>query len=815
MADDSTFLRAALERGWISRKQAESGRPAADFLSPEQLRELETGRSLASRVLEAGLLKGGDLLEAAPTRFGRYEILREIGQGGGGRVYLARDPELGREVAVKILDRGSFAQPERFRREMGILAALRHPNIVPVFDAGSHDGRPYYAMEYAGDRSLAGTKLPLPEFTRVLEQVALACHAAHEKGIVHRDLKPANILLSDRPLVADFGIAKTADADLTETGQTLGTPHYMSPEQAEGREVDARTDVYSLGVLLYEALAGRRPFSGTGALEIARKVAHEEPPRPRAVDPGAPRDLEIVTLRAMAKRPKDRYPTARAFAEDLAAWREGRPVSARPPSLRERAAALVRRHPKKSLVAAGALLALVAVGLFPGSRDFIPGRRLERAQQVIGDEARAIEGWQVNLYKPAKEISYKALEESLARLEPVLGWEDLTPVLRRQGHAAAARAQLFMGRTSDALRELDRAIEAGRGQRNGEDYLERARVRWEDLLREALSKGDSEAPRLKERVLGDLQAALDAGFQDEWWRDFARALLHLARSGERAVEATLRELDRLGAVEGKPVEEVAKMRGDLLLLLKRHDEAAAEYRKAAAARPSYVQAYNGLALALALRHRGEDREDVHEAFRVAFQAIDLNPRYEASYFLFAWLCRGTLRSSPRDLARADPAALALVESALASLNRGISLRPDSYALRVAHGSGCVMKAHLLAGMGRDPGPAAREAAGSLAAAIERDGRRYEPWLALGAAETLLAANQVPVGRKELERAERSLAEALERAPRSAPVHRWAGYRHFLAGRFADAAAAWRRAVELEPGLAEELRPDIDEAEARR
>jgi serine/threonine protein kinase len=228
MPDTDRLLHLAVERGWITAEQARSGSRLDALLSPDQITQLRDGRKLATRMLESGL----KLTEDSPVHFGRYTIIRELGQGGSGRVYLARDPELGREIAVKILDRGVAAQPERFRREMGILAALRHPNIVTIYDAGSEDGRPYYAMEYAPGRSLAEAKLPLSDAVRILEQVALACHAAHEKGIVHRDLKPANVLLADRPLVADFGIAKVADAERTETGMTLGTPSYMSPEQA-------------------------------------------------------------------------------------------------------------------------------------------------------------------------------------------------------------------------------------------------------------------------------------------------------------------------------------------------------------------------------------------------------------------------------------------------------------------------------------------------------------------------------------------------------------------------------------------------------
>ncbi|MBI3857065.1 MAG: protein kinase [Planctomycetes bacterium] len=732
------LLLLAVERGWITPEQARSAPPLETLLTPGQIAQLRSGRLLASKMLEAGL----KLTEEPPGKFGRYTLIRELGQGGGGRVYLARDPELGREIAIKILDRGVAAQPERFRREMGILAGLSHPNIVTIYDAGTEDGRPYYAMEYAGGRSLAEAKLPLADAVKVLEQVALACHAAHEKGVVHRDLKPANVLMADRPLVADFGIAKVQNAELTETGQTLGTPSYMSPEQAAGIDVDARSDIFSMGTMLYEMMTGRKPFTGANVYDIAAQVARRDPLPPREIDPRLPRDLEIVALKAMAKRPERRYATAKAFADDLRAWQEGRPISARPPSLQERLASKVRRHPRLSWAAAG-LVALLAVAAVFGSPGWRERRRYEEAQAILLPEVARIQNWQVHLYKRAREMSYTELETAVARLLPVLQWPDLPPVLRRQGHSAAARAYLHMGRTAEARAQLDRAIHSGAGGKIGEDYFERARISWEELLRESQTKNERETQRLLGLVEKDLDAGLGAGFQDDWYRDFAKAFLRLAREKQKAVDATLGETDRLSKFQEKRPEEVTKFRGDLYLLMKKHEEAAAQYRSAISVRECYVEAWNGLALAHALKGHGENAEQLQEAFRAAA----------------LW------------------------------------------------GFG-------LAGQRREVGAAVDEAVKGLSAAIQRDESRYEPWFARGVAHSLRAVADKG-SREGLDRAGPDLAEAARRAPQNPWIQKWIGYERVLAGDVPGAAAAWRRAIALEPSLSADLEAEILQLDKRK
>src|SRR5262249_20627445 len=247
---------------------------------------------------------------------GRYELLDKLGQGGMGVVYRARDPVMGREVALKMIRGGVPAGPEalvRFKREVQATAALQHPNIVPVYDVSEHEGAPFFTMPYlAGGsldrqaRSLAGDARRAVE---LVEKVARAVQATHERGIVHRDLKPSNVLLDERgePLVADFGLAKFADdrEGLTRTEQPMGTPACMTPEQAAGRARQAtpQNDVWSLGVILYELLTGRNPFSGGDPERVKQRVLTADPPRPRALQPKLARDLETVVLRCLEKEP--------------------------------------------------------------------------------------------------------------------------------------------------------------------------------------------------------------------------------------------------------------------------------------------------------------------------------------------------------------------------------------------------------------------------------------------------------------------------------------------------------------------------------
>jgi hypothetical protein len=307
-----------------------------------------------------------------------YEILGELGHGGMGVVYKARQLHLNRLVALKMIRAGAQAAPEerqRFLAEAKAAAAIEHAGIVRVFDLGTHLGQPFFASEFCPNGSLArllkSTPLPPGLAAEIVEKIALAVEAAHQRGIVHRDLKPNNILLDadEQPKVADFGLAKqmSGSGDLTRSGAIMGTPAYMAPEQAQGRkDVGPPADVWALGAILYECLTGRPPFKAETDYDTLMQVVSDEPVAVRKLQPDAPRDLEAVCLKCLEKDPRQRYGSARDLAEELRRFRGGEAVRARQATLHTKAVRLARRH-VWALAGAVCLAAALLVGVLLGS----------------------------------------------------------------------------------------------------------------------------------------------------------------------------------------------------------------------------------------------------------------------------------------------------------------------------------------------------------------------------------------------------------------------------------------------------------------
>ncbi len=266
-------------------------------------------------------------------RLGAYQLIDKLGQGGMGAVYKARDVSLQRTVAVKVLPAALAADQtyvKRFVREARALARLSHPNLVHIYHVGHKEGLYYFAMEYVRGRNLfgrvrGGGPLPIGEFLRIGGQVLAALQKIHSVGMTHRDVKSSNVIIeegSGRAVLMDFGLAKDRSSSesepaLTSAGMVLGTPEYMSPEQAEGREVDARSDIYSFGIMAYEMLCGSMPFTGKSAIAVLRKQIDEPPPSLLEKRPELPRELEETVHRALAKVPDERYGSASAVAADL------------------------------------------------------------------------------------------------------------------------------------------------------------------------------------------------------------------------------------------------------------------------------------------------------------------------------------------------------------------------------------------------------------------------------------------------------------------------------------------------------------------
>jgi len=326
---------------------------------------------------------------------GDYELLEEIGHGGMGVVFKARQKRLDRLVAIKVLRAGWLARSgelARFRSEAKTVGGLHHPNIVGIHEVGENDGQPYFSMDFVQGRTLEEIArdhpLPPARVAQYVKQIAEAIHYAHEHGVLHRDLKPSNVLIDteDQPRVTDFGLAKRLedDASLTMTGQVLGSPNFMPPEQASGRgEIGPASDVYSLGALLYYLLIGRAPFLSETITDTLRQVAEIEPASPRLLVPTVPKDLETICLKCLQKEPAQRFATAQELADDLWRFLRDEPIHARPAGSAEKLWRWCRRN--RALAASAGIVVVLVLTVAIGSP--IAAIRINRERKVAATEA--------------------------------------------------------------------------------------------------------------------------------------------------------------------------------------------------------------------------------------------------------------------------------------------------------------------------------------------------------------------------------------------------------------------------------------------
>ncbi len=422
----------------------------------------------------------GEAIERLPECVGDWVRIAPLGSGGRGTVWASANRKDGRRGALKVLRlaaRMSELQRERFRREGEAVAKLTHPGIVRVLEVGEDRGLPFLVMEHVAGRNLAaelsaskaGQKTALPAtpgaqraaVTAWVRAVAEAVHYAHERGVVHRDIKPANVILraDATPCLVDFGLARDAGNEtVTGTGDLEGTPVYMSPEQVRGERarVDARTDVYALGVMLYELLSGQRPFEGETPRETLRRVEQADPTPLRRLAPGVPAPLARICHMAMEERPEDRYPTAMAMAEDLGRFLDDRPVRARAPALWRRLMRQTRRHPRVSVGTA------VVASLFAGAF-LVPGERPPAVTVELRVEAESPGPYRV-FAQPLDDVGSCGPPEEVAR--------GRTPGEAAHEFDLVPRGwRITVARDERIFAELDRWLDAGAPELQTVAYL--------------------------------------------------------------------------------------------------------------------------------------------------------------------------------------------------------------------------------------------------------------------------------------------------------------------------------------------------------
>ncbi len=381
------------------------------LITPEQLAEATEERrqrpskKIGEILLQRGALKPHDFIEILKSQkhlradpelpaLGRYLLLDEIGRGAAGRVYRAIHRELGKAVAIKVLEerpglpRGLI---ERFRREAVTVARLQHPNIVAVHDVGEEEGRHFIAMEFVEGGTLKDWLARRPttaDRLLMLEKIARAVHYAHEHQVLHRDLKPENVLVraNGEPVLVDFGLARALDqATLTHEGTAIGTPAYMAPEQVRGERdtIDARADVYALGAILYEMFTGTIPFSGRSVADVYDRILRSEAPAPSVVRPGTPREVDVICGRCLEKNPSDRYASAQALADDLRRLAMGDPIVATRLAFVRRAWRTARRHALLVAACAALLVAACAAAVVTARRVAAGNRALRTADVYV------------------------------------------------------------------------------------------------------------------------------------------------------------------------------------------------------------------------------------------------------------------------------------------------------------------------------------------------------------------------------------------------------------------------------------------------
>ena len=683
----------------------------------------------------------------------RYTIVSKLGSGGMGEVFKAWDPQLGRHVALKFLYGSDPETLERFTREARSQARVDHPGICKVYEVGSAGGRPYIAMQEIDGVTLdaAARTLTLEQKVRLVHDIADAIHGAHRLGLIHRDLKPNNILVEQsddgslRPYVVDFGLARdqASPSGYTLSGGIFGTINYMSPEQTRGHieQVDRRTDVYNLGVILYELLTGRTPFDGDDLITTIMRVTSEDAPSPRKFQPSIPRDLETIIVKCLERDPARRYDSARAVADDLARFLDGEPIQARPASLLYRLRKRIEKYRLLAAVIAVALVLLVAAGIAVLRSRWQADRRAELAHR-FGVEAKEMELVTriANMLPPERATPpRRLLAPRMERLRREMN--GLGALARGPGYFALARGNLALGEIEQAKSMIDLAWANGydtadarytRGEILGRLYqnalVKASHVSDKDLRENAVRGAKQNYLRLALNDLrGSTSATIDnpalleaqiALYEERW--DAAIAAARRAAAGTpwlyeaKMLEATTLRTRSSGAVDAgdlatamRNLESAGVVMSDVLRIARSDALAYSEECTRRAARLRILEYQRALTDA-----------DVVESVAPCNQAVAIDPALVAPWYMIARI--HTVMAEAQARLGTDPAPS--VNAAIAAADRALAIRPNSPEALHARGVAALNRARFTYNRGGDPRRDLDLAAQSLRRAIELDPR---------------------------------------------------------------------------------------------
>jgi hypothetical protein len=843
-------LRLAAEKGYITESQAEStivevrerlqkaglynlDNPSLEVVIPDELLQDDTLARLArelglededwlpsdpssSDVDDGSELLGGDPFEVFPVPgWDRYEFIEFIGRGGMGDVFKARDPRLGRFVALKFLRRDDPDQVQRFLREAKVQAKVEHENLCPVYEVGDAMGHSYISMQYVAGGSIKeiGDLVDLRQKVEIMVDVADALHAAHQAGLIHRDIKPANILVdltpegAWHPYVVDFGIAREVDTphELTVSGMILGTPAFCSPEQVRGEtsKLDRRTDVYGIGATLYWFLTGQSPYSG-GYPEVVTGIAERDPVPPHRIEPTIPVDLETIVLKCLEKEQERRYSTSREVSEDLRRFLNREPITARRASIFYKLNKKIRKHPGLVVAAVIVALSFAALGAL-SLRSNLRTRRQAAIAQSLTEQAKEIEGFaRVAAMMPLHD---RTLERSAIRGRMTAIEAEMTrlgEISDGPGHYALGRGYLTLLDEQNARHHLELAIDHGYsgpgvsyalGMVLGRLYqreLDLARRIENEELRTARVneiERDLRDPALAHLRSGSGSSAEGAGYA-EALIEFYGGNLGAALAATRQAFADQEWLYEAKRLEGDILLEMGAeraIRGDADGALSLLDEAGATYALAAQIARSDPSVHEGECgrWTQILEIRSRRGSPVLEAFDRAVSACDrslsIDPKRASvherlSHLYWRWADLVNDRGG-------DPGPF--LNQSIAAADRAIELDPESVAAFFTKGGALTVAALRELAAGGDPRFTLEAAVASFEAAIAIDPEAVLAHDDLGYAWERLARYQMGIGidpRPALDRAVGSFGRAISLNPAYANAYNNSGI------------ALWRRAI---------------------